>query len=504
MRLLKKIQQFSIDHPNRLAFVNRGSTLTYSDLWNQSSRLASYIIKQTKQKRSPIIVYGHMGPEMISSFLGCVKAGHPYIPVDMSIPIERIRKIIESSKSEIFISTEAFDFETIASYPINHISENQLDLIFNSKDMVVEDWIKEEDNFYIIYTSGSTGNPKGVQITANNLQSFTDWIVSDFPIGEQRVFMNQAPFSFDLSVMDLYPALSTGGTLFTVTKEMIGNPKTLFDELMNSNIQIWTSTPSFAQMCLMEPAFSDKMLPNLEVFLFCGEVLTADTARQLIERFPNAKIYNLYGPTEATVAVTMVEITNEILQSHNILPIGYCKKDSQIYIVDEEGNEMQDGEKGEMIIAGPSVSIGYLGEYELTDKVFFDKNGVKAYRTGDVGYRKNGMHYYQGRMDFQVKVHGYRMELEEIEANMVKSQYIETCVVTPVYRDGKIDYLTVFIVPTSNPFEKEYQLTSAIKKEISKLLPAYMIPRKFNYCTQLPMTPNGKVDRKTLIAEVMA
>ncbi|MGE8202981.1 D-alanine--poly(phosphoribitol) ligase subunit DltA [Heyndrickxia sp. NPDC080065] len=505
MSLLQSIQQISINHPNRLAFINRSLVLTYQDLWSRSDHLASYIQNHADEQHSPIIVFGHMAPEMIVSFLGSVKAGHPYIPVDISIPIDRIKKIIESSKAEYFIATEEIEDDFLNNYPIKEIKCKELEQILQSSiEMLPKDnWVSGEDSFYIIYTSGSTGNPKGVQITANNLQSFVDWMVTDFPINNQGVFLNQAPFSFDLSVMDLYPALSTGGTLFAVTKDMIANPKILFDELSFSNINVWTSTPSFAQMCLMEPTFSNNMLPALEVFLFCGEVLSTETARQLLERFPKAKVFNLYGPTEATVAVTMVEITKETLETHSVLPIGRTKSDTQLLIVDESGNPLPDGEKGEMIIIGPSVSRGYLREKILTDKSFFIRDGERAYRTGDAGYFKNGLLYYQGRLDFQIKLHGYRMELEEIENNIGKSQYVEACVVVPVYRGDKIDYLKTFIVPSEHSFEKEYQLTAAIKKELSKQLPAYMIPRKFSYLDQLPMTPNGKVDRKKLSAEVM-
>ncbi|MGV3467162.1 MAG: D-alanine--poly(phosphoribitol) ligase subunit DltA, partial [Heyndrickxia sp.] len=490
MNVIKSIERLAANSPNGLAFIHRDASITYGDLWIQSNRLASYVEKNSKRQPSPIIVYGHMAPEMVVAFLGSVKAGHPYIPVDVSIPIDRIKKIIESSKAEFFFATEEIEASYFENDLIKMVQSEELHHIISSHEDTAseEKWVKEEDTFYIIYTSGSTGNPKGVQITANNLQSYVGWMLSDFPIDKQMIYLNQAPFSFDLSVMDLYPSLCTGGTLFAITKDMIANPKELFEELRGSCVQVWTSTPSFAQMCLMEPTFSNEMLPQLEVFLFCGEVLSTEVARQLKERFPGAKVYNLYGPTEATVAITMVEVTNELLASHSILPIGYCKDDTQLWIVDKNGNQLPEGEKGEMIIVGPSVSKGYLGEKELTDKSFFVTDGERAYRTGDAGYRKNGLLYYQGRLDFQVKVHGYRMELEEIEYNIAKSQFVEACVVVPVYKNGKIDYLSAFIVPAKHSFEKQYQLTGAIKKELTELLPSYMIPSKFSYTQTLPMT----------------
>ncbi|MCJ7841565.1 D-alanine--poly(phosphoribitol) ligase subunit DltA [Lederbergia sp. NSJ-179] len=505
MKLLQAIKQFAVNDPGRIAFLNSGTTLTYGELWDRSDQLAAYFLKQTRRPQSPILVYGHMGPEMIVSFLGSVKSGHPYIPVDVSIPVVRINKIIESAKPEFFIATEEMEDDGFLKYPIEILQSTALEeiLLGSVQQPPAEAWVKGDENFYIIYTSGSTGNPKGVQISMNNLQSFVDWILKDFSINGQQNFLNQAPFSFDLSVMDLYPALCSGGTLFSITKDMIANPKTLFAELEASDVNVWTSTPSFAQMCLMEPNFKLELLPNLETFLFCGEILPVKLAKQLMDRFPRARIFNLYGPTEATVAVTKLEVTKEVLDSHSVLPIGYCKDDTELLVINENGKPAVDGEKGELVIIGPSVSKGYLGEPLLTEKSFSINNGQRSYRTGDAGYRKDGVFYYSGRLDFQVKVHGYRMEMEEIEYNITISPYVKTCVVEPVYCDGKIDFLNAYVVPNNHSFEKEYQLTSAIRKELSQQLPAYMIPRKFTYLDRLPMTANGKVNRKKLAAGVL-
>ncbi|MBE6185113.1 D-alanine--poly(phosphoribitol) ligase subunit DltA [Heyndrickxia ginsengihumi] len=503
MRLLTNIRQIALDHPERIAYRDRSRTLTYAALWQSANQLASYLIKNCKQSKSPIIVYGHMESDMIISFLGSVLAGHPYIPVDSSIPLDRIKSIIDSSNAEYVLAIEQLDEQGFSQYPITFIRNEELQQIINESIGQVPEtlWVSNEDCFYILYTSGSTGKPKGVQITANNLQSFIDWILADLPLRQQMIFMNQAPFSFDLSVMDLYPALYTGGRIFPISKDLIAKPTNLFKELQHSGIQVWTSTPSFAQMCLMEPTFTNKLLPALEVFLFCGEVLTPETARHLHERFPKAKIVNLYGPTEATVAVTMVEITKDMYNNEGMLPIGACKQNANIFIADKNGHPLPDGEKGEITIVGPSVSKGYLGEQTLTKKAFFIKDGVRAYRTGDVGFRKDGYLYYQGRLDFQVKVHGYRMELEEIEHHLSKSPYIKACVVVPVKHNGEIHYLNAVIVPAKHSFEKEYQLTSAIKKDLMQVLPSYMIPRKFSYYQQLPITANGKIDRKALSIE---
>ncbi|CAH2713011.1 D-alanine--D-alanyl carrier protein ligase [Neobacillus rhizosphaerae] len=497
MKLLETIRNTAVTLPETLAYISPSEEITYGELWRKSEQIAAYLLKQNNERHLPVLVYGHMDASMITSFLGCVKAGLPYIPVDTSIPIERVIKIINSSQAGMVINASrqemVMDNPTVSVVNYDKIMENQVTEV----PIDPSNWVYGEENFYIIYTSGSTGNPKGVQISAKNLQSFVDWMVKDFPITGNLRFLNQAPYSFDLSVMDLYPALATGGTIFAITKEMIERPKLLFEALEKSKTQVWTSTPSFVQMCLMDPTFTQELLPELSVFLFCGEILPVAICLQLIDRFPKAKIFNTYGPTEATVAVTSIEVTAEILATYQNLPIGKPKGDTRILFVDENGLAVQPGEKGEMIIVGPSVSKGYLGQQSLTEKTFFHYEGEQAYRTGDAAYiNQEGLIFYKGRIDFQIKLHGYRMELEEIEYHISNSKYVKSAAVVPVYQNDKIDYLLAAIIPCNHEFEKEYQLTSAIKKELSEVIPSYMIPRKFSYYEELPMTPNGKMDRK--------
>jgi len=499
MKMLNTIKEFAVTQPETLAFISPNKKITYNDLWEKSDQIAAFLLSLNLLSSSPVLVYGHMEPGMLISFLGCVKAGHPYIPVDTSIPLERISKIVGSSKTELIVNVAnqplLLDDLSVRIVNLEEIMMSQQVQEEISSDL----WVKDDENFYIIYTSGSTGNPKGVQISANNLQSFVNWMLEEFPIKGQSRFLNQAPFSFDLSVMDLYPALTSGGTIFAITKEMIVKPKILFEALDESNTQVWTSTPSFVQMCLMDPSFNEDLLPNLSVFLFCGEILPAMICQQLMERFPKAKIFNTYGPTEATVAVTSIEVTAELLEKSPSLPVGKVKGDSRILLVDENDTEVPSGENGEIVLVGPSVSRGYLGQPELSKKSFFKFEGEQAYRTGDAGYMNHeGLLFYKGRMDFQIKLHGYRMELEEIEYHISQSKYVKTVVIIPIYQNDKIEYLSASIVPEQNEFEKDYQLTGAIKKELGGKLPAYMIPRKFSYHQELPITSNGKIDRKQI------
>ncbi|WP_303985668.1 D-alanine--poly(phosphoribitol) ligase subunit DltA [Niallia circulans] len=500
MKLLTRIAQHAVKKSEQIAYRTEDQMLTYGLLWDKSRRLASLLHAIKLKRQTPIVVYGHMGIDMPVSFLACVQAGHPYIPVDTSIPIERVRLIVEKSGAGVVINTTTskLDFEGVIVLQMLEMNLEQVEHIGE------EYWVQSDEVFYIIYTSGSTGNPKGVQITAANLQSFTDWMTGDFPLGEGKVFLNQAPFSFDLSVMDFYPALQSGGTIHTLEKEVSNKPKLLFENLSHSSIQIWTSTPSFVQLCFPNPDFNQKMLPELELFLFCGEVLPLAVATELKERFPKARIFNTYGPTEATVAVTSIEITEELLAEEKALPVGYPKSDMRVFVLDELDNPLPEGEKGELILAGPSVSKGYLGEPQLTEKAFGMINGMNAYRTGDAGFIQDGVVYCQGRMDYQIKLHGYRMELEEIEFHLNQSEYIKTAIIIPYAPNEEIEYLIAAVVPENHDFDKEFKLTAAIRKDLALRLPAYMIPRKFTYHSSIPMTINGKVDRKKMKEEVLA
>src|SRR5207249_215966 len=288
-----------------------------------------------------------------------------------------------------------------------------------------------------------TGEPKGVVITLACLSSFITWMLGEQLIAElSETFLNQAPFSFDLSVMDLYLSLATGGTLFSIAKESIANTKQLYQAFGGSGITTWVSTPSFAQMCLAERSFSAAMLPALRRFLFCGETLAPETAAQLLDRFPQAEVWNMYGPTEATVATTSIQIDAAILEKYSPLPVGRVMPGTKIFIVDENGGELAANKRGEIIIAGPNVSPGYVRRPDLAARAFFEYRGLRAYRTGDLGRFRDSLLFFEGRIDEQIKLSGYRIELGDVEANLRALPTVRDAIVIPVIKDGATQSLT--------------------------------------------------------------
>src|SRR6516162_2233483 len=213
--------------------------------------------------------------------------------------------------------------------------------------------VELDDPFYIIFTSGSSGEPKGVVITLRCLTTFLEWMLKEQKFTRAgETFLNQAPFSFDLSVMDLYLSLATAGTLFSLEKSQIANLKDLYLALRRSAVTTWISTPTFAQMCLVERRFDQTMLPRLRRFLFCGEILLPETASELLDRFPEAEVWNSYGPTDATVACASVEITRETIARYPSLPIGVPMPGAKVFVADETLQPISSGRRGEIIIAG--------------------------------------------------------------------------------------------------------------------------------------------------------
>lgn len=542
--LLQQIDQWAEFAPQRLAHRHREEFLTYADFKTYSDALAVWLFQNmppTLQHQTPIVVYGHKESEMLVLFLACLKAGQPYIPVDISIPTERLLKILETSGAGTILSPRSIPEKVMESglfcQEKIHLPEVYSFAPRNAKP--ASEWqIGHDDVWYIIFTSGSTGEPKGVQITRRALESFVNWVNREYrPRQKDEVFLNQAPFSFDLSAMDLYMALSNGGTLWSVDQEQIAYAKDLIQSLRESKISYWISTPSFAEICLMDPGFTEKLLPRLRYFLFCGEVLPNDVASRLLERFPQAQVINLYGPTECTVAVTGVKITSQLAGSSDPLPVGQNSTACRIYICDpevldaivSEANLKKDqeevrqkrsetkllfkvlspGETGEIVIAGPNVSIGYLNRPALTQRAFFrwDEGGIcrQAYRTGDIGYWQDGQLFYQGRRDFQVKLHGYRIELGEIEEQLRKLSEVENAIVLPVMRRGKTSALQAFIKLSDNPEDSSQAAGQAsidmghrLRQKLGKVLSAYMLPQRYTFIQNIPLTANGKIDRKAL------
>ena len=505
--MIEAIEHFAQVQPDFPVYDILGQVHTYGDLKKDSDSLAAQIDRLGLPDKSPVVVFGGQEYEMLATFVALTKSGHAYIPIDSHSALERVAAIVEVAEPSLIIAINDFPLANVEA-PI--FSAEQVQTAFREgASYELRHPVQGDDNYYIIFTSGTTGKPKGVQISHNNLLSFTNWMITDkeFATPARPQMLAQPPYSFDLSVMYWAPTLALGGTLFALPSAVTQDFKQLFETILSLPIAIWTSTPSFADMALLSDDFNSQKLPQLTHFYFDGEELTVKTAQKLRDRFPQARIINAYGPTEATVALSAVAVTDEILQNCKRLPIGYTKADSPTFVIDEEGQKVPNGQQGEIIVCGPAVSKGYLNNPEKTAEAFFEFEGLPAYHTGDVGSMTDeGLLLYGGRMDFQIKFNGFRIELEDVSQNLNKSKYVESAVAVPRYnKDHKVQNLLAYVIlkdGVAEQFEREIDITKAIKEDLQDIMMSYMMPSKFLYRETLPLTPNGKIDIKGLISEV--
>lgn len=455
---------------NRLALSASDKDLTWREFKNEVDNFKNEISKYNLPKGHPVVIYGHKEAKFLVSIVACMSLGLPYIPVDTIYPKERLHKIINIVNSALLINT----------------IDDTLD--FNKENINTTYYI-DDPIIYIIFTSGSTGEPKGVQITQNSILDFNKWLDSDFKFSNENVFMNQAPFSFDLSVYELIGFLSFGGSIILNSRELLENHIKFFERLKKYNCNTWVSTPSFISKYLLSSEFISNELKVLKTFLFCGEVLPVTTAKRILNSFPNSKVLNTYGPTEATVAITLIDITSEIIEKYSkSLPVGYVKENTIINLLEKDSDNI-----GEIEIVGDNVSIGYFKNEELNSQKFQKKYEKRSFRTGDFGYFENNMLFFANRKDELIKLHGFRIELGEIDKEFTNNIKINESITIPLKRGTEVVKLITFII-TNTKIEIE-----ELKKEISKVLPYYMIPSDIVVIDKFPYNTNHKIDKNALI-----
>ena len=482
--ILEEILEILKEESKEKAYTVSENSYSYEQFYKFVCNIYNFILSENKEK-TPIIVYGHKEIYMKAAFLACSFAGITYVPIDENLPKERVKNIIQQVKPYCIIG----DFET---EEVTNISKNQIYEIMNKKTSkdIENIYLKPEDVYYIIFTSGSTGMPKGVKVTYKNLNSCINWL-KDIIGAKNEVILNQANFSFDLSVADLYLSLVSKSEHFILENSSKLDFQGIFEGLKQSKATIAVMTPSFADLLLLDKNFGKEILPNLRTIIFCGERLLKTTILKLRSRFDDIKIINSYGPTECTFAVTSIEVTDEILKQENI-PVGKAKDDVQIIIVDKNRNKLSDGQVGEILIAGESVAAGYLGK--IKENSFIEYDGKNSYLTGDLGYLENGILYFEHRIDNQIKYKGYRIELSDIEKNLYCLDYLEKVkVIDKRNANGTVAKLVAFVKLKQGIIKKELD----IRKDLAGKIPAYMCPN-IKILPEFPINNNGKIDNESL------
>lgn len=515
--LLSAVERRAKESPDSPAFFSatEGET-TYGELWRAACGIA-WGLSEKVAGRGPVLVLGPKSALTVASFLGCLMSGHAYVPVDAELPARRVSDIAGQIEGATMLATCEVPEALRDVLPSGRVIDAVALLSAGPASgepcapLSREQWVSGEETQYIIFTSGTTGRPKGIEVTASNVANFRRWLAG-FPVVRDggRVFLDQAHYSFDLSEYELVGALTTGGCLHAVDASAASDFRALFADLSASGVEVWVSTPSFADMCLADPSFDLGLLPDLKLFLFCGEALHHTTVEKLRARFgDDVVVANTYGPTESTVAVTYCEIGDAELANPAALPVGYPRRGTELRIVDHgTGEPVPAGQTGEIVIAGDTVARGYYNNPQKTSEAFFsstmaDGAPTRAYRTGDLGFiDEKGLLHCAGRLDSLVKLNGFRIELGEVEGVLEEVAGVRHAVVVPATRAGRVTSLCAFVVADKGPGQTNFTLGRALKAELARSLPAYMVPRQIRVLDEMPLNANGKADRKALAASV--
>ena len=488
--------------PDKTALVFNEETITYKQLDEKTNQLAHYLLELGTQPDDLIAICLDRSPKMIIGILGILKAGAAYVPLDPSYPQARIDHVIEDTAARIVLTSSrnvegsAFSpdqlFENYQDLTIVRINEETtIDLYLKTP---VEVALTPENLAYLIYTSGSTGYPKGVEIEHRAIVNEISYLFQFFGLGENERVLQSGNFVFDLSVEQIFTSLLHGGTLVLIDKETLLDNQLLENIIEDQEITHLHATPSLLQ------TISVKSYSALKVVISGGEACSMDLARAWSQ---HVRFYNMYGPTEASIISTGF-LFNEATNPDALLrmPIGKPVGNFKLYVLDKNFNPVPMGVIGELYVGGKGLARGYRNRPELTAEKFIAspfETSERLYRTGDqVRWLEDGNLEFHGRIDNQVKVNGQRIEIGGVESRIRQLEVIKDAVVIALEDQNAKKYLCGFIVLA----EEEKQSVQVIKNLLAQEIPGYMVPRIIKTLDLIPMTTNGKADKKGLMAMI--
>ncbi|WP_080056140.1 non-ribosomal peptide synthetase [Spirosoma aerolatum] len=484
-------------------------TFTYRELHERANQLAQAIRKQGLGTRvngsTPVVgVVLDRTPDLVITLLAVLKAGAAYVPIDPEYPHDRIAFMLADSSATLLITSKKYHSAGHTTYPTLGQPANQtkvvlLDTLLNELDQYPKEApaieVNGNDLAYILYTSGSTGKPKGVLIEHHNLVNLLYSMISWPGIAKDDKLLAVTTVSFDIAGLELYLPILVGATLVLADSETTKDGRALLETVSTFGVSLIQATPITYKMMLA--AGWEERLP-LKI-LCCGEPLSKDLAQKLTARC--GSLWNMYGPTETTIYST----GKQILASDEIITIGRPIQNTQVYILDEHLNRLPEGSVGEIYIAGDGVARGYLNRPELTREKFVPNpfstsKKSTMYRTGDLGkFMPDGEIHCLGRIDQQVKIRGYRIELGEIEHALVTQEGVSEAVVV-AREDRPGDQRLIAYLVTNPPLSEDAFRNQILmwRRQLQENLPSYMVPTDFVSLAQLPITPNGKIDKNAL------
>jgi len=502
-RFLKSVKIF----PDNTALELNDEKYTYKQLWNKSLLLSASIRKNNPSTYIGILAYRET--EVYTGILASLACGKAYMPFNPKFPVERILKMIHISGCTTIIVGPSFytrlpEIEGRLYNKVNFIAPGLSipepnvcsdNVTYNS---VIS--IKEKDDIpvYLLFTSGTTGEPKGISITHENLYHFIDFFQRTYPVYPEDRCSQAFDTTFDPSMHDIWVTWNAGATLCVVPETDLFSPARF---IIKKKLTTWYSVPSVISFMIRTKCLKPNIFNDLRYSIFAGEALMKEQIKAWSMAAPKSKLLNLYGPTEATITVSHFSIDKSdftIPDKEVSVPIGYMNDEEECKIIDEDENEVEPGIPGELIITGPQICHGYFNDQQSTDCKFI-KYGMMDkriwYKTGDLVKRdSHNCLCYLGRLDQQIKIRGYRVELTEIELMISRIAKVQNVVAIPwPIVNNIIGGIVAFCNKDIAGHER------GIIKKLSSMLPEYMIPKRLYYLPEFPLNINGKTDRNQLI-----
>lgn len=493
--VLSYLEQSTEKFPNKCAVADADNSFTYQQLLEKSSSIGTALSGLINVGEA-VGIYMEKNAETVAAFLGTAYAGGFYSVLNNELPKSRLLQIVSVLKPKVIVTSRSLleaakdilSGETIVTVEELAAVKPDSKCLEDIRRRVID-----TDPLYVNFTSGSTGTPKGIVVCHRSVIDFIENFTQIFNITDEDIIANQAPFDFDVSVKDIYSSLKSGATLVIVPRYMFSAPTELIDFLCSRKVttMIW----AVSALCLISTfhALDYKTPETVNKILFSGEVMPLKALKNFQTHLPKAVYVNLYGPTEITCNCTYHILDNNRNYSNGI-PIGKAFPNEDVFLLNEENQRIAEKEQvGEICVRGSALALGYYCAPQQNEKAFVQnplntRYPETIYKTGDLGkYNENGELVFSGRKDFQIKYMGHRIELEEIEREMSSVYGVEQCC---CIFDEKKSRLKGFYVGS---IEKD-----SLHSAMSDKLPAFMIPGIIRKLDQMPLTKNGKIDRKCL------
>ena len=485
--------------PDALAVTFGKASITYAELNRRTNRLARSLRSWGVGTDQLVGVYMERSVEMVVALVGIVKAGGAYVPFDPEYPQDRLTYMFDDSQVRVVLTQRAINSALIPKQARTvYLDDAQWSNTTPEDDDNPPLEAGASDACYMIYTSGSTGKPKGVVNVHRALVNRLLWMQEAFLLGPHDRVLQKTPYSFDVSVWEFFWPLITGASIVMATPGGHRDNQYLVETIVGSGITTMHFVPSMLSLFVSSEGL--ERITTLRQVMSSGEALPYELTRRFFDKLPTTELHNLYGPTEAAIDVTHWACKPDA--DRNIVPIGKPIANVQTYILDDELRPVAIGDEGELHLAGVQLARGYWNRPELTTERFIPnpfsvEKGARMYKTGDLArYLPDGNIEYLGRLDNQVKLRGFRIELGEIEATLLQQPGVAEAVV--IASDDSLEerQLVAFVVTEEGVRPAVTQLREGLLSE----LPDYMVPARFDFLPEMPLTPNGKVDRRALTA----